>query len=483
MGHKIALVVAVEHYSHTEIPQVVYAKADAAGFSDAIALHGYKVQATLLDSKATKASIESHLRRGLSRLRSDDEFIFYYAGHGFSNNGHNFVTCFDTDPNDLEGTSVRLQWVFDVIEKSACKRIAMFLDSCESGITKIAKRRAMYATMSEAELGEFFGAAEYGVCFSACKTSESSYPSNVLKHGIWTYHLIQALKGDAAKALEKGHRLTAMSLQNYLSTEVPLTLRKAYSTPEVQTPWKYGGENRDFQIADLSEILEKRKQVKPGYEQLKRALLREVESVHISSLSGFVKRFHHVPTYVSTSTRSFVGTISQKEIEERVDGVFQSIKKYLKYKHREIQSEAGRIVAPDFEYAAFCTQDEDDPENALITEELTNIKPSIIENEAFNHVFENRFSQVVFEFPKQIDVSKLIEEIEDIDRKDVIIKYDSSSSWCELSFTDSDFTLRVEGHERTINSIQSCSPHELLQGYFKIQLRLAGTMALPALKP
>jgi len=358
----------------------------------------------------------------------------------------------------------------------------MFLDSCESGITKIAKRRGVYAKMSEAELDEFFGAAEYGVCFSACKTSESSYPSNILKHGIWTYHLIQALRGDAAKALEKGHRLTAVSLQNYLSTEVPLTLRKAYSTPEVQTPWKYGGENRDFQIADLTEILEKRKQVKPGYEQLKRALLREVESVRVSSLSGFVKRHHHVPDYVSDRTKSFVESISKAEIEERVNNVFHAIKEHLNYKHREILSETGRIVTPDFEYLAFCSQDEVDPEIALITEELANIKPSIIENEAFNEVFENRFSQVVFEFPREIDVSKLIDEIEDLDREDVIIKYDHTGSWCELSFKDSEFSLRVEGRERTINSDLCRSPYELLQGFFKIQMRLAGTIALPALK-
>ena len=92
----------------------------------------------------------------MQRLTADDEFIFYYAGHGFSANGHNYITAHDTDINDLEKTSVRLQWIFDLIDKSKCERVALFLDSCESGITKLAKRRGIYATMSVAELDEFF---------------------------------------------------------------------------------------------------------------------------------------------------------------------------------------------------------------------------------------------------------------------------------------------------------------------------------------
>ncbi len=482
MADKIALIVAVEHYSDARIQPVQYAEADAKSFESAVGSHGYKTQTMLLSSKATKSSMESNLRRGLSRLRADDEFMFYYAGHGFSKSGHNYITCFDTDPDDLEGTSVSLQLLFDLVHKCASERIAIFLDSCESGITKIAKGRAMYTTMSEGELDAFFREAEYRVCFSACKTSESSYSSGALKHGIWTYHLIEALNGDAPKALEKGHRLTAMSLQNHLSTEVPRTLRKVFSDPKVQTPWKYGGESRDFQIADLTEILQKRAEVKPGYEQLKRVFLREVDSVHISSLSGFVKRRHHVPDYVSSSTQSFVESIAAKEIDERLDKVFEAIKKHLKYKRRDILSEAGRIVTPDFEYAVFCAQDEEDPGNALITEELMNISPSVIESDEFNRVFDKRFSNVVFEFRKKIDVSKLIGDIEDLDRDDITVDYDKSGSWCEVSFDGSEFTVRLEAGVMTFESPHMDSPRGLLKGFFEVQKLLAGTPVALALK-
>jgi len=38
----------------------------------------------------------------------------------------------------------------------------------------------------------------------SCKTSESSYSSDALKHGVWTYQVIQALEGNARAASRRG---------------------------------------------------------------------------------------------------------------------------------------------------------------------------------------------------------------------------------------------------------------------------------------
>lgn len=482
MGDKIALVAAVETYGDKHIPKVDYAEADAKGFASAIGLHGYHTRELAPSAKATKTTIESHLRRELQRLTADDEFIFYYAGHGFSANGHNYITAHDTDINDLEKTSVRLQWIFDLIDKSKCERVALFLDSCESGITKLAKRRGIYSTMSVAELDEFFRKAEYRVCFSACKTSESSYSAATLRHGIWTYHIIEALQGNAPGALEEKHRLTARSLQDYLSKEVPLTLRKAHSTPEVQTPWKYGGESRNFQIANLSEILKQRNAIKPGYSQLKKTLLRDVTSIDIRSLSGFKKGFHHVPDHVSSATQNFVLSTSKAEIDEEMNDVFASIKENLKYKRKELISAAGRIITPDFEYAVYATQNEDDPSEALVIQELTNVKPSIVDKPEFNEVFDGRFSEVVFEFDVEVDVKKLIDELEDLEREDVELDYDASAEWCELTIKGLQLTVRMEPSELKVVSRRGKSPNELIEGFFAIQKMIAGTVVAPALK-
>jgi hypothetical protein len=40
-------------------------------------------------------------------LTKRDYLYIFYAGHGFSKNGHNYITCYDTDPDDLEDTSIK----------------------------------------------------------------------------------------------------------------------------------------------------------------------------------------------------------------------------------------------------------------------------------------------------------------------------------------------------------------------------------------
>ena len=91
----------------------------------------------LLSGKATKTTINSQVRQHVKALTAADSLYIFYAGHGFSKNGHNFITCYDTDPDDLEETSIKLKDLLDMCGKSACKRIVFFLDSCESGITDL----------------------------------------------------------------------------------------------------------------------------------------------------------------------------------------------------------------------------------------------------------------------------------------------------------------------------------------------------------
>ena len=44
-------------------------------------------------------------------------------------------------------------------------------------------------------------------------------------HGIWTFHLIQALQGDAERAIDRERFITGDSLKNYLSLAVPIYIR------------------------------------------------------------------------------------------------------------------------------------------------------------------------------------------------------------------------------------------------------------------
>ena len=476
MAH-VALVIAVEKYAESQITPVTFAEADATDFAAALDAHSFTIQATLLSQKATKTTIESHIRRGLARLTADDTFYLYYAGHGFSKNNNNYVTCHDTDLSDLAATSIRLQWIFEQVGKSKAEKTVLFLDSCESGITAIPQIRGIYTSMSESEIKEFFAESQFRVCFSACKTSESSYSDRNLKHGVWTYHILQALQGNAPAALDDRRYLTATSLQNYVSREVPRTLRSTFSKPVVQTPWMHGSSSRDFLIADLQPILQARLAAKPSDAQVKRILLRVTETLRIKSLSGF-KRYHRVPDSVNHATRSFVESISEQEVQQRSEEVFEAIKENLGYKRKDVACGSGKVITPDFEYTASCCQDEETPSDALLTEEITNIKPHILQDDAFNEVFDNQFNELVFDFPRDVQVGDLIDAIEEADLDEIKVNYPSDASWCEIRVQGHQGVIRVTEGELALRTTTKNCPKELVETFYDAQKKLGGTATM-----
>ena len=104
---KVAILIAVEDYADSRIPRVKYAEADAQELAAVLEGHGFteQDQTVLVNSAATKALVESRVRRVLANLTKDDTLYLYYAGHGFAENAKNYVTCYDTALDDLQNTS------------------------------------------------------------------------------------------------------------------------------------------------------------------------------------------------------------------------------------------------------------------------------------------------------------------------------------------------------------------------------------------
>lgn len=481
MGKRLAIVIAVEKYSDSRIRTVKYAEADATGFAAALELGGALDKVFLLSAKATRTTIKSQVRQHVKALTSDDQFYLFYAGHGFSKNGHNFITCHDTDLDDLEATSIKLKALLDTCGGGVCERIAVFLDSCESGITDLPDIRGIYGTMSATELEQFFQAAKYRTCFASCKTSESSYSSAALNHGVWTHHVIQALEGNESQAIERGRYVTAHSLQNYLVTEVPRTLRKVFTKPLVQTPWVYGSQSGDFVITDLDNALKQRNAVKPGYDQVKSIFLHLRESVKIVSLSGFVKKVHHVPTTNNSATRSFVRGISQNEVTEGIEEIFQSIREHMKYKNKDLIVEDGHIRAPDFEFWIECNQDPEDPGRATISHQLTNISPTIVEDDGFNEVFDRSFKDLTLELNDGVDVEDVIDKLEERNTDKIKLDYPADRSYCDIAVEGSKLGIRITPDSLTVHTPTPLAPKQLIDSFVGIKKALIGSPVLKAL--
>jgi hypothetical protein len=445
LGQIFGFLIAVEAYQDASIKSVRFAENDATGLRDALELHGLDPANTvlLLSARATKTRIESEVRRVCKTVREGDTLYFFYAGHGFSKNDKNYITCHDTVRKDLGPTSIELQGLLKEFAKSKCRNIILFLDSCHSGLEIDDSMRSILSDLSDDDFRDFCSTAEHHQAFSACKPDEQSHSALYLKHGIWTYYLLEALNGRDKAALERGKFLTASSLQSYLSSSVLKSPHRQSS--DVQTPMAWGNKTREFIIADFTKIFaEQDAAARIGLGHFKGISMQGHIIELIKKLSGF-KRHHKVPDAVNDSTRAFVRSVASDEIKQRVEELADALRTSFSYKRKELRIDIdGTIETPDFVVAVEVDIDPDDTAKCIISTSVSDIKnPAIIASEKFTQVFDDEFDRMCFSVSGKIDVGAVIDKVED-DSRGLGIDYPLSAKFCTI--TAPGLTPQIEVH-------------------------------------
>lgn len=435
---KVAIVIAVEEYSDPGIGSVPHARHDAEEFSQALTLHGFDRtdQLLLINGQATKGVVESKLRQLAKRLRQDDTVYFYYAGYGFFQGGKYFITCHDTLESDWDGTSVALAPILDELRGSACDRLVLFLDCHGRGI-QAAPGSAELDGLNEHDWKTFLDHDRHCTCFAACRSDEQSWPSNTLRHGIWAYHIIEAFRGDAPLALERAI-LTANSLQNYLSSAVPRTLRSSYTTPKEQTPWMAGAASGDFPLADLRDLLAaKREQATDDVNLVTEITFRTKSARRLTALAGW-KKGYRIPDRYSDMAESFVVKCAADDLKEELQRVYEKLKHAFGFTRRELEVSqpddgTGTITTPYFNYSVTVTLNPDTLDEVVWTRTVDSIQePTQVASQAFAEVFDDTFNTLEFSLPIKVDIESFIDAIEAARLPDVQIEYDHAATYCQL---------------------------------------------------
>ncbi|NKI19725.1 caspase family protein [Paenibacillus dendritiformis] len=252
-----AVIVAVENYQFG-IKKVDYAKNDAQAVRqwliDYLKVPHENIK-LWIDLDATKSALTEELRYEISRLNESDQFIFYYAGHGFFDSGYNKITTWDTHPNNLKDTTVSLNHVLmEPLRKSKCNKSLIFIDACASKIDVQFLCRDFIADMNPGEFINFVRSSNYRAMFISCSRGEKSYGSSVLGHGIWTHFLLKALKGEAPEAIEQERFITSTSLQNYLSRAVPNFIKSHTEIRGTQKPWAEVSCSNTFIVFEIPRV-------------------------------------------------------------------------------------------------------------------------------------------------------------------------------------------------------------------------------------
>jgi hypothetical protein len=481
-----ALLIAAGSYQDKALPALPHADADAAALARALEAHGFarENQVLLSGAQATRTAAESKLRRLKAALGPNDRLYAFYAGHAFTHEGRTYLPCADSQADDLPATSLPLRPLLDAL--AAAGTAVLFLDAPGAGLPA---GPDVTPGLHEPEVRDFFAAGK-AVCFTSCRLEEESHSSGRLKHGIWSFHLLEALSGDAPLALENGRLLTANSLQAHLAAEVERTLRKTFQDARTQTPAVYAAEGRRFVIADLAPLLAGREaKSDPRYQQLKRGSLHTETTAKVKSLSGF-RRFHHVPEHVTPWARQFVAEIAAEDVKADVDGVYAAIREHLGYKRRDVEAGVeqgcGFVRTPDFDYQVSVTLEDEDPTTAVWRREVVHIRtPEVVLGEGFQAIFGGSFDTLLFEFAGPFDVRAWVDRVEDEAPEGVKLRCASDCSLCEISAAGFPGTIRLRADRVEIQGRRSLRSADLAEALLHFQDLFAGaeTKGLPLKAP
>ncbi len=168
----------------------------------------------------------------------------------------------------------------------------------------------------------------------------------------------------------------------------------------------FGDVSGTFVVADVSPAIQRRIAERQAESvSLKDASLRRVQSGQVRDLSGFDKaRRHRAPTYVNSTSRSWVAELATGDLEADVEKVFEKIKNAAVYKRKVLIYDppaegSASIRTPDFAFTVTYSQSEDNPSEFEVTQELTRLSdPETLEADWFNDVFRRVFNEAVVEF-------------------------------------------------------------------------------------
>jgi len=239
-----AVVIGVNDYPHFR--KLRYAVDDAKAFYEHL-VHYNKIPAEnvtlLLDQEADLTKLRSTLGTRLkNKAGKEDMVILYFAGHGatekdaLSPDGdglEKYLLPYNADPQDLYATALPMEEISRIFNRIRAERLVFIADSCYSGASggRTISLTGVRANISDAFLDRI-SRGKGRIILTASGANEVSCENDKLKHGIFTYFLLEGLRGKADA--DQDGVVTVDEAYAYVSKHVP------QATGQEQHPVKKG---------------------------------------------------------------------------------------------------------------------------------------------------------------------------------------------------------------------------------------------------
>lgn len=235
-----------------------YAQPDALSFVDKVKQTGKDIFKSInplevYDQQATKEQITAAFKSVIARAKPEDVFLFYYAGHGTldeENNDEYYLVPTDItklygDPAQLKQKGISATELRGLLTQVKSQKQIILMDACHSGgaLKSLNVRAAATDEKAIVQLARSSGV----VMIASSGTKQYATEFDQLKHGVFTYALLEALDGKADNGDKK---ITVNEIKFFMEERVP-ELTKQYGG-QAQYPTGYITGN-DFPISIIGQ--------------------------------------------------------------------------------------------------------------------------------------------------------------------------------------------------------------------------------------
>jgi uncharacterized caspase-like protein len=237
---------------YPKFPRLKYAVNDALEFYRLLVeKNGVPAENVMLlvneqaDLRRLRKAIGTDLR---SQADVNDLVIVFFAGHGATERDpkspdmdglEKYLLPHDTDPRDLYSSAIPMREVAYVFDRIRSERLVFIVDACYSGASggRTVDLTGMRASLSDGFLDRV-SSGKGKVILSAGGANEVSVEKEELKHGVFTYYLLEGLRG--AADTDRSGTVTVDEVYRYVSEKVPRAPGRE------QTPVKKGSTEGEF---------------------------------------------------------------------------------------------------------------------------------------------------------------------------------------------------------------------------------------------
>ncbi len=234
-----------------------YAKNDAQSFIKTLSkssaqIFNHVYEYSLYSKNVTKENVLKKIEDIQKTIGPEDVFVFFYAGHGImSEKQHNSkgdfflimsdITNLYGDHKMLENKGFSAKELLNISKEIVAQKQIYVLDACQSGgaLNALAVR-GVAQEKSMAQLARSTGT----FILTASQDFEYANEASSLKHGLFTYAILEILNGSASAAA-KDETISIYQLKSYVESRVPELSKLHNGSPQFPTGYSFGN---DFPI-------------------------------------------------------------------------------------------------------------------------------------------------------------------------------------------------------------------------------------------